>query len=115
MYTIQFYTKENGNCPFADFLKTLQPKLEAKTVSMLQILMEKGNELREPYTKYLEDGLFELRVKQGNNITRAIFFFYVNNTIIVTNGFVKKQQKTPKKEIEKAKKFKADFYLKEGK
>ena len=64
---------------------------------------EYGSELREPYSKYLEDGIFELRGKVGNNISRVMYFFYVGNRIILTNGFIKKTQKTPRKELELAK------------
>ena len=55
------------------------------------------------------DGIFELRTKQGSNITRIFYFFFVGKKAIITNGFVKKTQKTPKVEIELAKKYKADY------
>ena len=58
----------------------------------------------EPYSKHLEDGIFELRAQQGNNIARTLYFFRVGQRIVITNGFIKKTQKTPKKELELAKK-----------
>ena len=82
---------------------------------MLRLLGDKGSALRPPYTKAVEDGIFELRVSQGSNITRAMFFFYVGNRIIVTNGFVKKQQETPKSEIALAKARRKDFLAQEEK
>ena len=42
------------------------------------MLQEKGNTLREPYSKRLDDGIFELRCKVGNNITRVLFFIYTH-------------------------------------
>ena len=51
----------------------------------------------------MEDGIFELRCKLGSNITRALYFFYFGKHIVVTNGFVKKTQKTPPGEIRLAK------------
>ena len=72
-------------------------------------LEEKGTELREPYSASLEDGIFELRCKLGSNITRALYFFYVGKRIVVTNGFVKKTQKTPPKEIKLAKDRRKDW------
>ena len=72
-------------------------------------LEEKGTELREPYSASLEDGIFELRCKLGGNITRALYFFYVGKRIVVTNGFVKKTQKTPPKEIKLAKDRRKDW------
>ena len=53
---------------------------------------------------YREDGIFELRSKAGTDIVRILYFFDGDRIIIATNGFVKKQQKTPRSEIELAKK-----------
>ena len=47
--------------------------------------------------------------KQGSNITRVLYFFYIGKKIIATNGFVKKTQKTPKEEIQLAKERRKDF------
>jgi toxin-antitoxin system, toxin component, relE family len=77
--------------------------MRAKLVGLLQILQEKGNLLREPYSKHLDDGIFEIRGKVGTNITRVLYFFYYDNKIILTNGFVKKTNKTPVNEIKLAK------------
>lgn len=60
---------------------------------MIELLQEKGNQLREPYSKHLDDGIFELRCKVGSNITRVLYFFYYKGQIILTNGFVKKKLK----------------------
>lgn len=83
--------------------------MRKKMVSMMELLEEKGNLLREPYSKPIDDEIFELRAVQGINITRALYFFCVGKTIVITNGFVKKQQKTPPKEISLAKERRADF------
>ena len=64
---------------------------------------------KELDSKYLGDGIFELRCKQGNNITRILYFFYYEGKIVLTNGFVKKKQKTPLEEISLAKVRRADF------
>ena len=88
---------------------SLDVKMQAKLLGMLQILQEKGNQLREPYSKYLEDGIFELRTKNGTDITRVLYFFYYGRKIILTNGFIKKTQKTPRKEILLTKRRKADY------
>lgn len=57
----------------------------------------------------MEDGIFELRGKVGSDISRVLYFFYYDGKIILTNGFVKKTQKTPKAEIERAKLFREDY------
>lgn len=78
-------------------------------VGLLEILEEKGNVLREPYSKHLEDGIFELRCKVGSNIMQVLYFFYYQGKIILTNGFVKKVQKTPRTEIQVAKARRAEY------
>ena len=75
----------------------------------IDILAEFGNALREPYSKAIGKGLFELRIKFASDITRIFYFFYVDTKIIVTNGFVKKTQKTPSNEIALAMKYKSEY------
>ena len=77
--------------------------MRAKITGLLAILQEYGNELRESYSKHLEDGIFELRGKVGSDISRVLYFFYYGGKIIITNGFIKKTQKTPASEIKKSK------------
>lgn len=108
-FEVVFYEKDDGQCPVEDFLKKIDVKMRAKIVGLLEILEEKGNVLREPYSKHLEDGIFELRCKVGSNITRILYFFYYQGKIILTNGFVKKVQKTPRKEIQVAKARRAEY------
>lgn len=93
------YEKKNGEVPVEEFLNSANPKMRAKIYGLMEILQEKGNMLREPYSKHLEDGIFELRCKFGSNITRVLYFFYYEGKIIMTNGFIKKTRKTPKEEI----------------
>lgn len=108
-FNVEFYTKENGTKPAKDFLLSLEPKMRAKLAGLIEILEEKGNQLREPYSKPLSDGIFEIRGKVGTDITRILYFFYYEGRIILTNGFIKKTQETPKQEINLAKKYRKDF------
>lgn len=71
----------------------------AKLLGTLSLLETNGTQLREPYSKSLGDGIFELRAKQSSNITRILYFFVVGHQIILTNGFVKKTQKTPPRKL----------------
>lgn len=109
IFEVIAYEDVNGKIPVQDFLKQLTPKMRAKMYGMLVILQEKGNMLREPYSKYIEDGIFELRCKFGSDITRVMYFFYYDRKIVLTNGFIKKTQKTPQEEIQIAKKRRIDF------
>ncbi len=108
-FDVNFYKEENGYCPVEQFLDSLDNKMKAKILKMIMLLQQNGNELREPYSKSLGDGIFELRVKQATDITRILYFFVIGNKIILTNGFVKKTQKTPQGEIDLAKKYRDDF------
>jgi phage-related protein len=108
-FEVIFYEKENGDCPVEEFIKSQDIKMRAKIVGLLELLEEKGNQLREPYSKPIVDGIFEIRCKVGNNITRVLYFFYYEGKIVLTNGFVKKTQKTPPEEIKLAKERRADF------
>ena len=108
-FTIEFYERENGDIPVEEFLLSLDKKTRAKILGIMGILQEKGNQLREPYSKHLDDGIFEIRGKVGTDISRVLYFFYYEGKIIFTNGFVKKTQKTPKSEIEKAKVYRNNY------
>lgn len=87
--------------------------MQAKIFKNLELLEIRGNELREPFSKHIEDGIFEIRNKVGNDITRIFYFFAIGQKIILTNGFIKKTQKTPKAEIALAKKYRNDYLNRE--
>lgn len=110
---VDFYELPNGNEPARDFLESLDIKLRAKMYREIDLLVMNGPELREPHSRHVEDGIFELRAIQGNNISRVLFFFYSGEKAILTNGFVKKTMKTPKKEISLAKRYRQEYLERE--
>ena len=85
-----------------------------KLFGLVSILEQYGNQLREPYSKPLGDGIFELRAKVGTDISRVLYFFYYEGRIVLTHGFVKKTKKTPPSEIEYAKKCRKAFLERSG-
>jgi len=85
--------------------------MRAKLLMDIDLLEENGPLLREPYSKPIGDGIFELRARAGTNISRVLYFFVVGQRAVLTNGFIKKTQKTPEKEIELAKKYRKDYLL----
>ena len=106
---------ENGDeIPVKEFLDSLDVKMRAKFLMEIKLLEEKGNQLREPYSKPLRDGIFELRAKVGTDISRVLYFFYYEGRIVLTHGFVKKTKKTPPSEIEYAKKCRKAFLERSG-
>lgn len=60
-------------------------------------------------------GIFELRAKVGTDISRVLYFFYYEGRMVLTHGFIKKTQRTPACEIEKAKKYRRDYIERHGK
>lgn len=106
---IEYYERENGEVPVAEFLGSLNVKLEAKTVRTINLLEAFGTELREPNSKPLGGGIFELRASLGSDDTRVLYFFYHQGVAVLTHGFVKKTRKTPPAEIERAKEYRRDY------
>ena len=104
-FEVEFYETTDGDKPAKDFLISLDNKMRAKMASMISLLQENGYNLREPYSKHLSEGIFELRAKVGSDITRVMYFFYIDRRVILTNGFVKKTKKTPLKELLDSEKF----------
>ncbi len=74
-------------------------------------MVEDLQRVPETYLKHLENtyGLYEIRVQLGSDIFRIFCFFDQGQLVVIANGFQKKTQKTPKKEIEIALKIKAAY------
>lgn len=111
---VVFYETERGKEPAKEFLNSLDMKMRAKVVRTIALLEANGTSLREPYSKHLEDGIFELRVKFATDISRVLYFFYCDGKAVLTNGFVKKSTKTPDNEKKLAKKYRDDYLRREG-
>lgn len=109
MFDVEYYEKEDGTFPAEEFILSLDSKMQAKMFRELDLLETFGNQLREPHSKPLGDGIYEIRAKLASDITRVLYFFVVNKKIILTNGFVKKTQKTPDNEIALARKYRKDY------
>ena len=95
---------------FDEFFIKQRDKVKAKIIWTFD-LIEELQRVPETYLKHLEntDGLFEIRVQQGSDIFRIFCFFDQGQLVVLANGFQKKTQKTPKKEIEKALKIKEEY------
>ena len=109
MWNIIFYEKENGTAPVQEFLDALPTKHLAKALRDIDVLEEFGPALREPHAKHISGKLWELRVKSASDISRIFYFVHIGKDIILLHGFVKKSDKTPKREIETASKYFDDY------
>lgn len=104
-----FYQEDNGDFPVVDFMNEQSVKLRARIVRTIELLEADGHMLRMPNSKPLEDGIFELRDHDEEKNSRVLYFFFDGNEAVLTNGFIKKTQKTPRKEIALAKKRRARY------
>ena len=95
---------------FEEFFIKQKSKVQEKIIWTLD-LIEELPRVPEMYLKHIEDtdGLYEVRVKIGSDIYRIFSFFDDGKLVVLTNGFQKKSQKTPKNEIEKAIKIKQEY------
>lgn len=94
---------------FWDFYNSLENKTKEKVDYVLQIVMSMEG-IPTKFFKHLEDGIYEIRIELGSNIYRIFTFFDDNKLVILLHGFQKKSQKTPRKEIERAKQLRRDYY-----
>ena len=95
---------------FDDFYQKQRAKVKNKILWTFRII-ETQPIVPETYLKHMEgtDDLFEIRVQQGSDIFRIFCFFDKGQLIVLISGFQKKTKKTPKNEIEKALKIKAEY------
>lgn len=105
MYKIEFYEDRDGNKPVREYLKTLQKKKDKqsrikynKIVKYLNYLKEKGTFAGNPIVKHIEKDIWELRPDKE----RIFFVVYVEGVFVLLHAFTKKTQKTPEKELERA-------------
>ena len=108
--TITFYKTSDGKCPIQDFLDSLSGKAAQKVTWVLK-LIEDLDIVPSSYFKKLTgtEEIWECRIKFGSNAYRIFCFFAENSVVVLTHGFTKKSQKTPKTEIERAEAYKKDF------
>ena len=108
-WKIIFYKTETGKCPVDDFLDTLSVADKEDVIEKIEYLKIVGNEIRRPYGAPLRDKIYELRVPLMNLITRTLYFFCYEDYIVLTHSFIKKTDKVPENEINKAIRYKKDF------
>lgn len=114
MYNIEFYENQSGESELWNFLEKLRNEAAANKDSRIQykqmmfyieLLQNNGTRLGENITKHLDNEIWELR--PGTN--RVFYFFIEKDTFVLLHHFRKKSQKTPRREIEKAKAERKDY------
>ena len=119
MFNIEFYSTADGVSELWNFLDDLQKRAvtnkdariqHKQIIQYIQLLEDHGTRLGEPVTKHLEEDIWELR--PGNN--RVLFFYHKDNTYVLLHQFRKTTQKTPRREIRKAKAERDDWINRKG-
>ena len=114
MYKIEFYENKRGESEVWDFLEALREKSQSSKDARIQynqiifyidLLAKNGTNLPVNITKHLEEDIWELR--PGNN--RVFYFYYDDSQYVLLHHFRKKSQKTPKREITRAKAERDDY------
>jgi phage-related protein len=115
MIEVDFYETEKGKCPVADFLDSLNGDQAQKVAWVIELIQS----IERPPGKFFKklvnaDNLWEIRVEYQGNIFRLLSFFDGGKLLVANHGFVKKTQKTPKKEIKVAEERKLDYFNRKG-
>ncbi len=112
MYAIEFYEDAKGRKPVREYIRELAQKTDKdsriktdKIRDYIKALRRYGKALGEPYIKHLDGDIWELRPLQD----RILFAAWNGSSFLLINHFVKKTQKTPTREIEKAKRLLKEY------
>jgi phage-related protein len=108
--TVIFYKTVDGKCPVQEFLDSLSGKAAQKVLWTLSLL-EDLEIVPLTYFKKLTgtEGIWECRIQYVSNIYRIFCFFDSHSVVVLTHGLVKKSQKTPHREIDKAESYRKEF------
>jgi phage-related protein len=84
-----------------DEIEALPADMKARFRRIVELIQSHGlDRMREPYVKHLEGPLWEIRMKGKDGISRAIYVTAKGRRVVIVRAFVKKTQKTPRREID---------------
>ncbi len=95
-----------------DDILNMPPKLQARMIKLLELIEKHGVNLGYPHTESLGDGLFELRAKAQEGIARSLYCYKKGKQISILHAFIKKTQKTPKADLDLARRRKKEIDIK---
>ncbi|MHC1760018.1 MAG: type II toxin-antitoxin system RelE/ParE family toxin [Negativicutes bacterium] len=116
MYKISFYQNTQGGQPVKEYMEILQTTADSnkdsriklkKIYEYLEVLARVGTRAGVPYVKHIQDDLWELRPLRD----RIFFFCWQGNNLILLHHFAKQTQRTPRREIEQARRNQKDFIV----
>ena len=94
------FRDDDGSIPLLAWLDRLPQKAVAKCIAAIELLKERGHELRRPHADYLRDGIYELRVKHTGINYRILYFFHGRTAVVLSHGITKQRATVPPREIE---------------
>jgi len=95
---VVYFVTDSGRRPVEEFVNGLNIHSQRKFVGTVELLESFGRGLSVPHAKYIGDEIFELRFESIEGAIRVLYFFFDGEKAVLTNGFVKKSNKTPKNE-----------------
>lgn len=104
-----FYETSQGDSQAVDWLKQLDPGVQAGFGRIFDLLEEYGTEVREPYVSHVRDKIWEVRDEHDGVQYRLLYFPAPRRRFVMLHGFVKKTQKLPPREFEVAQRRLADY------
>lgn len=111
MWEIEHYVSESGQRPIGDFFSDLNKATELPYVMRdISQLANLGNDARRPLASPLRDGVYELRTRINKKQFRILYFFFFNEKIILSHGFLKKSAEVPQTNIDLALLHKKDYF-----
>jgi phage-related protein len=119
MYEVEFYRDKNDKSEIVEYLDSLKESGEAnknervnrdKILAYIIALKEYGTRIGQPVVKHIDGSLWELRPLAN----RIFFFYWKNNKFVLLHHFAKKTQKTPTREIDRARAKMKDFIERYG-
>jgi phage-related protein len=94
---------------YDDFVATLSSEVIKKIHYVFDMLATEER-VSKKFIKYIRDSIYEIRIMHSGNIYRIFFIFDEGKVVVLFNGFQKKTQATPEREIQKAVKIKKEYY-----
>ena len=99
---VVYYTEDGIKAPVLNWIHRLNEKVKIKCMRAIKLLASNGHDLRRPQADSLDRDIRELRIVYNNNQYRILYFFYRRKAVVLTSGFLKKGNRVPVKEIDRA-------------
>ncbi|MCG6154147.1 type II toxin-antitoxin system RelE/ParE family toxin [Leptospira bandrabouensis] len=112
-WKVYYYSEsENEESEIETSINSKDERNQAKILAWIDKLEELGPNLPRPYADILKDVIHELRIKLSGDQVRILYFFCYKDYVILTNYFIKRSDKVPKTEMDKAMKRREKFLKK---